>query len=187
MVPLVDFLNAPDVPAAEQSVGGANVRALLYTAGDHRASQGARAGAQGLIEDIGVTGDDEENDEEVIGVQVLATRPIAPGEELLMDYGPLTNSQMLAKYGFFCRGNPHDHYTLRFRERLPSLSALDFFMKMGKDPITKDSWVPKLLAEPGEYTHATRFPTSFHSVFLNLRFLNCNISGSRLSSLHPGK
>ena len=149
MVPLVDFLNAPDVPTAEGRVGGANVRANLYTVGDHKASQGDTTGAERQLENMSEE-EDSLNNDEVIGVQVQATRPIAPGEELLMDYGPLSNSEMLAKYGFFCRDNPHDHYRLRLRERLPSLSALDFFMKMGKDPVTADNWVPKLLPEPGE-------------------------------------
>jgi SET domain-containing protein 6 len=42
-------------------------------------------------------------------LRMVATRAIAPGEEVVNRYGPLSTSELLRGYGFVERGNPHAH------------------------------------------------------------------------------
>jgi SET domain-containing protein 6 len=42
-------------------------------------------------------------------LRMVATRPIAKGEEVVNRYGPLSTSELLRGYGFVERGNPHAH------------------------------------------------------------------------------
>ena len=60
---------------------------------------------------------------------LVSTRPIAAGEELLLDYGgggPVDNERLLLDFGFVLPGNAGDNVGLRLQEDfLPGLSTLD--------------------------------------------------------------
>ena len=48
---------------------------------------------------------------------VSAAYPLAAGDEVLSNYGPLTNEQLLRAYGFALPANPHDTVSVRLHVR----------------------------------------------------------------------
>lgn len=47
-------------------------------------------------------------------VRLVAARDLAPGDQVTISYGPLSNDALLLDYGFVVEHNPHDSLELRF-------------------------------------------------------------------------
>lgn len=45
---------------------------------------------------------------------LVALQPLSPGAPLTIDYGPLSNSELLADYGFTVDDNPNDKVVITF-------------------------------------------------------------------------
>jgi len=71
----------------------------------------------------------EREDDDPHSTSLTATRPIAAGDELLLDYGggrPLANEHLLLEYGFILRDHAEDTVLLRFQEDfLPAVKTFD--------------------------------------------------------------
>eukprot|EP00958_Prasinococcus_capsulatus_P003489 scaffold318_cov396-Prasinococcus_capsulatus_cf.AAC.12 len=57
-------------------------------------------------------------------LQMIATRNIAANEEVFNTYGPLGNSELVLRYGFFEEDNPHDAVTLYHHDLRDALDEL---------------------------------------------------------------
>lgn len=61
-------------------------------------------------------------------VGIYSVKPIGPGEEILFDYGGLSNYQLFRHYGYAVRNNPHDYVTIYlsnyYKENPISFSAI---------------------------------------------------------------
>eukprot|EP00808_Paulinella_micropora_P009478 g39548.t1 len=155
MAPLFDMVNHPDLPAAETQVGGPNVKPILYTRKDAKEREIRKTGTQDPAQMP-----TEKDEEELLGLQLVTTRKIAPGEELFMSYGPLPNADLFAQYGFLLRNNPHDSYRLTVKATLPSLDSLKMFWQLGHDPVTMDTWTPTLSDQIGRVEWTFTIPTT---------------------------
>ncbi|KAJ3371069.1 hypothetical protein HDU91_005592 [Kappamyces sp. JEL0680] len=82
-------------------------------------------------------------------VEVVAGRDYKPGDELFLDYGPISNDRLLRLYGFVFEHNPHNSFALSvsthpqsplFREKALAFQRLSFeldqvFLLTLEDPV----------------------------------------------------
>lgn len=60
---------------------------------------------------------------------VEALTHISPGEEVLINYGQLTNAELLLQYGFLMEGNPLDNHLQTIRQQLLSVQPQDLLSR----------------------------------------------------------
>jgi hypothetical protein len=145
LLPLIDMVNHATTGGKTTTTAAAAASHANVRVGRPRRRR-VKQRRDGQDDEDDDTKKDENEDEEDYSTSLIATRTIAAGEELLLDYGGgdgdggygVTNDRLLLDYGFVVSSESTPQVTLTLEEFLPSITALGEFRTAMKQVVSEE-------------------------------------------------